>query len=81
MYRKISMIVAMFVLVAVLVAVGMRVFMGVRHVPVGVLVGMAVVVLMRMEMLVLVVALHRGLLSLRGGLYGSSSSSKTKLNR
>lgn len=59
------MIVAMFVLVAVLVAVVMRVFMGVRRVPVSVLMRMAVVVLMRMEMLVLVVALHGGLLSLR----------------
>jgi hypothetical protein len=69
------MIVAMFVLMAVLVAVVMRVLMSVYHVPVCVLVGMAVVVVMRMEMLVFVVALHGGLLSLRVAFTGSPLSS------
>ena len=63
MHRDVSMIVAMFVLVVVLVAVLMRVLMGVCHVPVGVFVGMAVVMVMGVQMLVLVVALHGGLLS------------------
>jgi hypothetical protein len=65
MYRGVSMIVSMFVFVAMLVAVGMGVFMGVRHVPVGVLVRMTMGMLVGMEMLVLMVALHNGLLSLR----------------
>jgi hypothetical protein len=43
--------------------VGMGMFMGVSRVSVGMFVGMAVVVLMGVEMLVFVVALHGELLS------------------
>jgi len=53
----------MFVLVVMLVAMCVQVLMGVRHVSVGVFVRMAVGMLVGVQMLMFVVALHCQLLS------------------
>jgi hypothetical protein len=63
MNRHALMVMPMFVLVAMLMPVGVRVLMGVRHVSVGVFVRMAVGMLVGVQMLMFVVALHCELLS------------------
>ena len=63
MNRHALMVMPMFVLVAMLVAVCVRVLMGVRHVPMAMFVRMAVGMLVGVQMLMFVVALHCELLS------------------
>jgi hypothetical protein len=62
MNRHALMVMPMFVLMTVLMPVGVRVLMGVRHVPMAMFVRMAVGMLVGMQMLVFVVALHCELL-------------------
>ena len=63
MNQGVSMIMPMFVLVVMLVAVCVRVLMGMSHVPMAMFVRMAVGMLVGMQMLMFVVALHCELLS------------------
>jgi hypothetical protein len=63
MNQCVSMIMPMFVLVVMLVAVCVRVLMGVRHVSMAMFVRMAVGMLVGVQMLMFVVALHCELLS------------------
>lgn len=65
MDQGVAMVVSVLVLVAMLVTVCMGVFVAMSCFSVGVFMGMAVGVLMRMQMLVFVVALHCELLSSR----------------
>jgi len=69
MNQDVSMIMPMFVLVVMFVAVCVRVLMGMSHVPVDMFVRMAVGVLVGMQMLVLMVAFHCGLLSFGVGVW------------
>jgi hypothetical protein len=62
-YRGISMIVSVFVFVPVLMSVGVLMFVRVLHLSVRMLVSMAVGVVVGVKMFVLVVAVHRQLLS------------------
>jgi hypothetical protein len=64
-----SMIMPMFVLVVMVVAVGVRVLMGMGHLPMTMFVRMAVGVFVGMQMLVFVVALHVELLSFGVGVW------------
>ena len=63
MKRRVPMVMPMFVLVPMLVPMGVRLLVCVRSTSVGMFVRMAVSVLVGMQMLVLVVALHCELLS------------------
>ena len=67
MNQYVSMIMPMFVLVVMLMPVCVRVLMGVRHVSVAMFVRMAVGMLVGVQMLVFVVALHCELLSFAVG--------------
>ncbi len=69
MDQDVSMIMPMFVLVVMLVAVCVRVLMGMSHVSVAMFVRMAVGVFVGVQMLVLMVALHCGLLSFGVGVW------------
>ena len=65
MNQTVSMIVPMFVLMTMLMPVYVRVLMGVSHVPVGMFMRMVVTMLVRVQMLMLMIAVHCELLSFR----------------
>jgi hypothetical protein len=67
MNQDVSMIMPMFVLVVMLVAMCVRVLMGMGHVPMAMFVRMAVGMLVGVQMLMFVVALHCELLSFAVG--------------
>ena len=80
MKQRVSMIVAMFVFVVMLVAMGMNVLVRVFHVSVNVFVSMRVAVLVGVQMLVFVVAVHGG--SFRARLpFGGRTASEISVRR